>query len=153
MASSAEIRLAIYEEFTREWMSAPAIPADDPNDPPSPVPQLISYDNLEFDPDGSEFIRLVVRHLASERRTLGKRAKIRHEAVAVVQIFALSGTNMRRVDALAGTACGILEQMQVSGVDLGAVNINEIGVDANGDSRYYQLNVEAPFGYFTRAAA
>lgn len=134
MTTLAQARERIYESFVTDWGAT------------SPF----TLDNEAYDtPVGSEWVRVAVRHNASNQETLGGIGNRKYERIGsvFVQCFTPLDKGLAAADNLAAAARAIFEGKTLApageAIHFFDVVVREIGPDG----AWYQVNVEAFFTY------
>lgn len=128
MTTLSEAREAIYEAFRVGY-------ADETK---------CYFDNEVADVE-DEWVRLTVRHTTGDQETLGPvgNRKFERGGSVIIQIFILLDKATARADELASLVRNIFEGKTISQIRFRGVITREIGEG----TKWYQLNVEAPFRY------
>lgn len=126
-----EARQAIFAQFNTAWAGATPI----------------AWDNLDYKPNGSEFVRLTVKHNLGSQESLGGIGGrvYRKLGLIFVQIFTPLGIAADRSDELAQLAINALRDSTTGSLWFRNHRVNDIG--RNGEDSYYQLNVVIDFIY------
>ena len=129
MTTLAEARESIYEAFKVGWSGETPF----------------YYDNEIAKMDDDPWVRLVVRHNKGDQETLGAvgNRKFERGGLVIVQVFVPLDLALARADELASLVQDIFEGKTIENVRFHGVLTREIGPD----TKWYQLNVEAPFYY------
>lgn len=129
MTTQSEARESIYGAFRTGW-------ADE-------TPYY--FDNEVVDLQQDDWVRLVVRHNIGDQETLGpvNGRKFLRGGSVIVQVFVPLDDAMSRGDELSSLVRSIFEGKTIDGIRFHGVVIREVGPD----SKWFQINVEAPFRY------
>jgi hypothetical protein len=134
MTTLGQARERIYESFVTDWGATSAF----------------TFDNEEFDPPtGTPWVRLAVRHTASNQETLGGIGQRKYERIGsvFVQCFTPLDSGVASADNLASIARAVFEGKTLApageAIHFFDVVVREVGPDG----AWYQINVEAFFTY------
>lgn len=128
MTTLAAARESIYQQFVTDWAATSAF----------------TFDNEAFTPPVSDpWVRLVVRHAASQQASLGGvgNRKFDREGLVLIQVFGRLDRGTKEVDDLAEKALAIYEGKTIDQIWFTSVVINEIGPLEG----WYQINLDAQF--------
>lgn len=124
----SEARDAILTKFRTEWANE----------------TQISWDNLDYNSNGSEFVRVTIQYNLGSQISLGNlnNRLFRKTGLVFVQVFTRLKESMARSDFLAQKALTIFTN-NADSVWFRNQQINSVGREQNG--KYYQQNVVAEF--------
>lgn len=110
---------------------------------------LLTFEGEQgFDPGGAAFVRLSVRHLLANQRTLGAVGdrRFRRPGTIVIQCFAprTDGGGIKPADVMAALASVIFEAVSFDDIDTYAATPREAPTD---DINYIGALVTIPFDY------
>lgn len=128
MTTLADARESIYQQFVTDWGANSAY----------------TFDNEAFTPPVSgPWVRLVVRHAASEQTSLGGvgNRKFDREGLVLIQVFGRLDRGTKTVDDLAELALAIYEGKSIDNIWFTSTVINEVGPLEG----WYQINLDAQF--------
>lgn len=129
MTTQSQAREAIYNAFKAGWSGIPTY----------------YFDNEVVNTEEGSWLRLSVRHTASNQHTLGPSGsrKFQRNGSVIVQVFTDPGTATSDVDTISLLVRAIFEGKTIEGVNFNSVSVREIGPSG----AWYQTNIEAPFNY------
>ena len=145
-----DAREAIYQHFVASWVAAVAAEAARQGVTMAAPPYALGDETME--PPNGVWVRLTVRHGASNQETLGTcgTRTLDRSARAVVQGFNVPGGDERTLDVAMEAARNVFEGRTVAPIAarFNAVEVSELGVIEGG--RWQAALAEAPFNYTTR---
>ena len=129
MTTPLEARETIYESFRSGWLEETAY----------------YFDNEMAKVGNEPWVRLAIRHNQGDQETLGAQGnrKFKRGGSVIVQIFIPLDSAISKIDELSLKVRNIFEGKTLSNIRFRGVVIREIGPD----TKWYQVNVEAPFYY------
>ena len=123
-----EVSAAIESYMTQEWVETP-----------------LAYDNVQFDDEVPEFVKLTVLWTGARQASMGGLQNVhRFYGMAVAQVYISVNTGTRRADLLADIIVRLFAAKQFQGITFLTPEALVIGDDGHGK---YQVNVNCPFFY------
>ena len=128
MTTESQAKEIVYQEFISLWAGETEV----------------TLENESFTP-ANKYVRITIRQLGSNQRTLGRTGnrKFRRDALVLIQVFTPADTGTGESDRLSKLAANIFEGKRLNGLSFGSVSSRGVGPSGS----WYQALVEAPFDY------
>ena len=128
MADSAAARISIYDRMVAEWSTGNGD---------------LTAEGEQYEPDGTAYVRLMVRHDTSAQRSHGTLRRFRRPGRIIVQCYSPSGEGVNALDTMQDLVRAIFEGVSFDDIDTYASTCRESGEEGG----YIRGVVETPFDY------